>query len=69
MEKLIIKKAMSSTGSSNAIRVSTKTRKMIDEIAKKTGKSKVWVAEALVQFAYDRVVVETDNNTADDSTE
>ena len=57
MDKLIIE-SRTILDERTHIRVSKKSRELIDEIAKRTGRSQAVVADLMIKFAYERVVIE-----------
>ncbi len=57
MDKLIIE-SKTILDDSTHIRVSKKSKELIDEIAKRTGRSQAVVADIMIKFAYERVVIE-----------
>lgn len=57
MDKLIIE-SRTILDERTHIRASKKSRELIDEIAKRTGRSQVVVADLMIKFAYERVVIE-----------
>ena len=57
MDKLIIE-SRTFLDDSTHIRVSKKSKELIDEIAKRTGRSQAVVADIMIKFAYERVVIE-----------
>ena len=57
MDKLIIESRTILDDSTN-IRVSKKSKELIDEIAKRSGRSQAVVADRMIAFAYERVVIE-----------
>lgn len=57
MDKLIIE-SRTILDDSTHIRVSKKSKELIDEIAKRTGRSQAVVADIMIKFAYERVVIE-----------
>ena len=64
MDKLIIKKKVA-THKTDAfvVKISAKANDMLEEIAKRTGKSKASIANLLIEFAYKRVeIVDADDD-------
>lgn len=57
MEKLIIE-SRNFLDESTFIRVSKKSKEFIDEIAKRSGRSQRIVADRMIAFAYEHVVIE-----------
>ena len=57
MDKLIIE-SRTILDDSTHIRVSKKSKELIDEIAKRSGRSQAVVADHMIAFAYERVVIE-----------
>lgn len=57
MDKLIIE-SRTILDDSTHIRVSKKAKELIDEIAKRSGRSQAVVADRMIAFAYERVVIE-----------
>ena len=57
MDKLIIE-SRTFLDDSTHIRVSKKAKELIDEIAKRSGRSQAVVADRMIAFAYERVVIE-----------
>lgn len=57
MDKLIIE-SRSMLDESTHIRVSRKSKELIDEIAKRSGRSQAVVADLMIKFAAERVVIE-----------
>ena len=57
MDKLIIE-SRTILDDSTHIRVSKNSKELIDEIAKRTGRSQAVVADIMIKFAYERVVIE-----------
>lgn len=57
MDKLIIE-SRSMLDESTHIRVSKKSKELIDEIAKRSGRSLAVVADLMIKFAAERVVIE-----------
>ncbi len=57
MDKLIIE-SRTILDDSTHIRVSKKSKELIDEIAKRSGRSQAVVADRMIAFAYERVVIE-----------
>lgn len=57
MDKLIIE-SKTILDERTHIRASKKSRELIDEIAKRTGRSQAVVADLMIKFAYERVVIE-----------
>ena len=57
MDKLIIE-SRTFLDDSTHIRVSKKAKELIDEIAKRSGRSQSVVADRMIAFAYERVVIE-----------
>lgn len=56
MDKLIIE-SRTILDDSTHIRVSKKSKELIDEIAKRSGRSQAVVADRMIAFAYERVVI------------
>lgn len=57
MDKLIIE-SRTFLDDSTHIRVSKKAKELIDDIAKRSGRSQVAVADRMIAFAYERVEIE-----------
>lgn len=57
MDKLIIE-SRSMLDESTHIRVSRKSKELIDEIAKRSGRSQAVVADLMIKFAAERVAIE-----------
>lgn len=57
MDKLIIE-SRSMLDESTHIRVSRKSKELIDEIARRSGRSQAVVADLMIKFAAERVVIE-----------
>lgn len=57
MDKLIIE-SRTILDDSTHIRVSKKAKELIDEIAKRSGRSQAVVADRMIAFAYEHVVIE-----------
>lgn len=57
MDKLIIE-SRTFLDDSTHIRVSKKSKELIDDIAKRSGRSQSVVADRMIAFAYERVVIE-----------
>lgn len=57
MDKLIIE-SRTFLDDSTHIRVSKKAKELIDDIAKRSGRSQSVVADRMIAFAYERVVIE-----------
>lgn len=57
MDKLIIE-SRSMLDESTHIRVSKKSKELIDEIARRSGRSQAVVADLMIKFAAERVVIE-----------
>ena len=57
MDKLIIE-SRTILDDRTHIRVSKKAKELIDEIAKRSGRSQAVVADRMIAFAYERVVIE-----------
>ena len=57
MDKLIIE-SRTILDDITHIRVSKKSKELIDEIAKRSGRSQAVVADRMIAFAYERVVIE-----------
>lgn len=57
MDKLIIE-SRSMLDESTHIRVSRKSKELIDEIARHSGRSQAVVADLMIKFAAERVVIE-----------
>lgn len=57
MDKLIIE-SRSMLDESTHIRVSRKSKELIDEIARRSGRSLAVVADLMIKFAAERVVIE-----------
>lgn len=57
MDKLIIP-SRNELEDGTHIRVSKKMKELIDEIAKRSGRSQAVVADRMIAFAYERVVIE-----------
>lgn len=57
MDKLIIE-SKTILDERTHIRVSKKSNELISEIARRTGRSQAVVADLMIKFAYERVVIE-----------
>lgn len=57
MDKLIIE-SRTILDDSTHIRVSKKAKELIDDIARRSGRSQAAVADRMIAFAYERVVIE-----------
>lgn len=57
MDKLIIE-SKTILDERTHIRASKKSRELLDEIARRTGRSQAVVADIMIKFAYERVVIE-----------
>ena len=57
MDKLIIESRSILDGSTH-IRVSKKSRELVEEIAKRSGHSQTVTADMMIRFAYERVFIE-----------
>lgn len=57
MDKLLIE-SRSMLDESTHIRVSRKSKELIDEIARRSGRSQAVVADLMIKFAAERVVIE-----------
>lgn len=67
MDKLIIKKKSATPKSEGiVIKINDKSNQMLEDIIKRTGKSKTFVANRLIEFAYKYVEV-VDDDEEDDS--
>ncbi len=67
MDKLIIKKKTATPKSEGiVIKINDKSNQMLEYIIKRTGKSKTFVANRLIEFAYKYVEV-VDDDEEDDS--
>ena len=64
MDKLIIESRNVLDGSTH-IRVSKKSKELIDEIAKRSGRSQAVVADRMIAFAYERVVIEDEGEDSE----
>lgn len=65
MDKLIIE-SRTILDDSTHIRVSKKAKELIDEIAKRSGRSQAVVADRMIAFAYERVVIEGEDEENDE---
>lgn len=64
MDKLIIE-SKTILDERTHIRASKKSRELIDEIAKRTGRSQAVVADLMIKFAYERVVIEGEDEDSE----
>ena len=62
MDKLIIP-TRNELESGTHIRVSKKAKELVDEIAKRSGRSQYLIVNKMIEFAYDHVELEGDEET------
>ena len=60
MDKLVITKQTVQTESCTIVRISNKSNAMLEDISRRTGRSKASIVDMLIEFAYDRVEIGSD---------
>lgn len=60
MDKLVITKQTVQTESRTIVRISNKSNAMLEDISRRTGRSKASIVDMLIEFAYDRVEIGSD---------
>ena len=61
MDKLIIEAEKEEENKSTFIRVSNKANALVADLAKRSGRSKVYIAGKLIEFAYEHAVIAGDD--------
>lgn len=61
MDKLIIDTDMEEKNTSSNIRISNKANALVDDLAKRSGRSKAYIASKMIEFAYEYTEVEGEN--------
>ena len=60
MDKLVITKQTVQTESRTIVRISNKSNAMLEDISRRTGRSKASIVDMLIEVAYDSVEIGSD---------
>ena len=65
MDKLVIKRRQA-VAKDSVIAVGGKANALLDELVVKTGRSKRWITDKCIEWAFEHIVIEDENDDTDE---